>query len=54
LLALYAGAVLVDQAQHSRVQFLVPLLTLTMLLATRLLPRADAADVAPALQMRAA
>jgi hypothetical protein len=39
LLGLYAGALLVDQAQYTRVQFLVPLLTVTMLLATRLLPR---------------
>jgi hypothetical protein len=47
LLALYSSAVFVDQAQWTRVQFVVPLLTATVLLAARLLPLNQKAVVAP-------
>jgi hypothetical protein len=38
LLGVYAGVVLIDQALWTRIQFVVPLLTATALLAVRLLP----------------
>jgi hypothetical protein len=47
LLVLYGGAVFVDQALWTRVQFLVPVLTATVLLAARLLPQNQNAAVAP-------
>jgi hypothetical protein len=37
-LAWYAGVVFIDQALWTRIQFVVPLLTVTSLLAARLLP----------------
>jgi hypothetical protein len=38
MLGVYAGVVFIDQALWTRIQFVVPLLTVTSLLAARLLP----------------
>jgi hypothetical protein len=39
----YAGVVLIDQALWTRINFVVPLLTATALLAARLLPHDQSA-----------
>ncbi|HEX8236378.1 MAG TPA: glycosyltransferase family 87 protein [Abditibacteriaceae bacterium] len=47
MLMIFVGVVLIDQAQWTRVQFMVPLLTVTALLAARLLLHNEDAAVAP-------
>jgi hypothetical protein len=45
MLMIFVGAVLIDQAQWTRVQFLVPLLTLLLVLVVRLLQRSPGKPV---------